>query len=62
MARLPEGTLMRRAAFGLAVHARRMLADPGPVAGARVRCWWGRGTTAATRCGRVRSCGVAASA
>ena len=43
MARLPEGTLMRRAAFGLAVHARRMLADPGPVAGARVTLLVGAG-------------------
>ncbi len=31
--RTPEGALMRRAAFGLAVHARRML---GPVVGSRV--------------------------
>jgi hydroxyethylthiazole kinase-like uncharacterized protein yjeF len=28
-ARLPEGALMRRAAFGLAVHARRLLAERG---------------------------------
>jgi hydroxyethylthiazole kinase-like uncharacterized protein yjeF len=41
MARLPEGTLMRRAAFGLAVQARRMLG--GPVAGARVALLVGAG-------------------
>lgn len=35
LARTPEGALMRRAAFGLAVHARRLLAVRG-VAGARV--------------------------
>jgi hydroxyethylthiazole kinase-like uncharacterized protein yjeF len=34
--RTPEGALMRRAAFGLAVHARRMLARTGVVAGRRV--------------------------
>ncbi|GAY10152.1 NAD(P)H-hydrate epimerase [Pseudonocardia sp. N23] len=35
--RLPEGTLMRRAAFGLAVHLRRNLDDRvGRVSGARV--------------------------
>ncbi|MHA6624555.1 NAD(P)H-hydrate epimerase [Pseudonocardia sichuanensis] len=34
--RTPEGALMRRAAFGLAVHARRMLAAGGRVAGRRV--------------------------
>ncbi|GAA0910607.1 bifunctional ADP-dependent NAD(P)H-hydrate dehydratase/NAD(P)H-hydrate epimerase [Pseudonocardia zijingensis] len=36
LARTPEGALMRRAAFGLAVHARRMLAATGTVAGRRV--------------------------
>jgi ADP-dependent NAD(P)H-hydrate dehydratase / NAD(P)H-hydrate epimerase len=41
MARLPEGTLMRRAAFGLAVQARRMLG--GTVAGARVALLVGAG-------------------
>ena len=34
--RTPEGALMRRAAFGVAVHARRMLARTGTVAGRRV--------------------------
>jgi ADP-dependent NAD(P)H-hydrate dehydratase / NAD(P)H-hydrate epimerase len=34
--RTPDGALMRRAAFGLAVHARRMLAAGGRVAGRRV--------------------------
>ena len=29
LARVPRGALMRRAAFGLAVVARRMLADRG---------------------------------
>lgn len=32
----PDGALMRRAAFGLAVHARRMLARTGRVSGRRV--------------------------
>jgi hydroxyethylthiazole kinase-like uncharacterized protein yjeF len=41
MARLPAGTLMRRAAFGLAVAARRMLG--GTVAGARVALLVGAG-------------------
>ncbi len=36
LGRTPEGALMRRAAFGLAVHARRMLAAGGRVAGRRV--------------------------
>ncbi|HLU54576.1 MAG TPA: NAD(P)H-hydrate dehydratase [Pseudonocardia sp.] len=36
LGRTPEGALMRRAAFGLAVQARRMLAAGGPVAGRRV--------------------------
>lgn len=36
MLRVPEGTLMRTAAYGLAVHARRMLAERGAVAGAHV--------------------------
>jgi hydroxyethylthiazole kinase-like uncharacterized protein yjeF len=36
LGRTPEGALMRRAAFGLAVHARRMLAADGRVAGRRV--------------------------
>ncbi|MDT7554619.1 MAG: ADP-dependent NAD(P)H-hydrate dehydratase / NAD(P)H-hydrate epimerase [Pseudonocardiales bacterium] len=40
MARLPEGTLMRRAAFGLAVHARRML---DRTAGSRVALLVGAG-------------------
>ena len=40
MARLPEGTLMRRAAFGLARHARRML---GRTAGRRVGLLVGAG-------------------
>ena len=40
MARLPEGTLMRRAAFGLAVHARRML---DRTAGSRVAMLVGAG-------------------
>ncbi|GAA1331381.1 NAD(P)H-hydrate dehydratase [Pseudonocardia xinjiangensis] len=34
--RTPDGALMRRAAFGLAVHARRMLEADGQVAGRRV--------------------------
>jgi NAD(P)H-hydrate repair Nnr-like enzyme with NAD(P)H-hydrate epimerase domain len=34
--RTPEGALMRRAAFGVAVQARRMLAERGRVAGRRV--------------------------
>jgi len=40
MARVPDGTLMRRAAFGLAVHARRML---GRTAGSRVALLVGAG-------------------
>jgi ADP-dependent NAD(P)H-hydrate dehydratase / NAD(P)H-hydrate epimerase len=36
LGRTPDGALMRRAAFGLAVHARRMLAADGRVAGRRV--------------------------
>lgn len=40
MARLPEGTLMRRAAFGLALHARRML---DRTAGSRVALLVGAG-------------------
>ncbi len=36
LARTPEGALMRRAAFGLAAHAARMLRRTGRVAGARV--------------------------
>jgi hydroxyethylthiazole kinase-like uncharacterized protein yjeF len=36
LARTPEGALMRRAAFGLATHAVRMLRRAGRVAGARV--------------------------
>jgi hydroxyethylthiazole kinase-like uncharacterized protein yjeF len=40
MARLPEGTLMRRAAFGLALHARRMLDH---TAGSRVALLVGAG-------------------
>jgi ADP-dependent NAD(P)H-hydrate dehydratase / NAD(P)H-hydrate epimerase len=36
LARTPEGALMRRAAFGLATHAARMLDERGRVAGARV--------------------------
>jgi hydroxyethylthiazole kinase-like uncharacterized protein yjeF len=36
LGRTPEGALMRRAAFGVAVHARRMLAERGRVAGSRV--------------------------
>ncbi|MDN5859752.1 MAG: bifunctional ADP-dependent NAD(P)H-hydrate dehydratase/NAD(P)H-hydrate epimerase, partial [Pseudonocardia sp.] len=43
MATVPDGTLMRRAAFGLAVHARRMLAATGPVTGARVALLVGAG-------------------
>jgi len=41
MALVPEGTLMRRAAFGLAVAARRMLG--APIAGARVALLVGAG-------------------
>lgn len=41
--RTAEGALMRRAAFGLAVHARRLLARRGPVAGARVALLVGAG-------------------
>jgi ADP-dependent NAD(P)H-hydrate dehydratase / NAD(P)H-hydrate epimerase len=41
--RLPDGVLMRRAAFGLAVHARRMLAAGGRVAGRRVALLVGAG-------------------
>jgi hydroxyethylthiazole kinase-like uncharacterized protein yjeF len=36
LARTPEGALMRRAAFGLAAYARRMLQCSGGVAGRRV--------------------------
>jgi ADP-dependent NAD(P)H-hydrate dehydratase / NAD(P)H-hydrate epimerase len=36
LARTPQDALMRRAAFGLATHAARMLARDGRVAGARV--------------------------
>ncbi len=36
LARGPEGALMRRAAFGLAVHARRMLSAGGRVGGRHV--------------------------
>jgi ADP-dependent NAD(P)H-hydrate dehydratase / NAD(P)H-hydrate epimerase len=43
LGRTPEGTLMRRAAFGVAVHARRMLARIGPVAGRRVALLVGAG-------------------
>lgn len=43
LGRLPDGALMRRAAFGLAVHARRMLARDGRVAGARVALLVGSG-------------------
>ena len=41
--RTPEGALMRRAAFGVAVHARRMLARTGTVAGRRVTLLVGAG-------------------
>jgi hydroxyethylthiazole kinase-like uncharacterized protein yjeF len=41
--RTPEGALMRRAAFGLAVHALRMLARDGRVAGRRVALLVGAG-------------------
>ena len=62
LARTAEGALMRRAAFGLAVHARRMLAAVGRGGrGARSRCWSGRATTAATRCGPGWSCAAAGS-
>jgi hydroxyethylthiazole kinase-like uncharacterized protein yjeF len=43
LARTPEGALMRRAAFGLATRARRMLAERGPVAGAAVALLVGAG-------------------
>ena len=43
LARTAEGALMRRAAFGLAVHARRMLGGPVPVAGAAVALLVGAG-------------------
>jgi hydroxyethylthiazole kinase-like uncharacterized protein yjeF len=43
LARTAEGALMRRAAFGLAVHARRLLARSGAVAGARVALLVGAG-------------------
>jgi hydroxyethylthiazole kinase-like uncharacterized protein yjeF len=41
--RTPPGALMRRAAFGLAVHARRMLGAGGGVAGRRVALLVGAG-------------------
>jgi hydroxyethylthiazole kinase-like uncharacterized protein yjeF len=41
--RTPEGALMRRAAFGVAVHACRMLAAGGRVAGRRVTLLVGAG-------------------
>ena len=41
--RTPDGALMRRAAFGLAVHARRILAAEGRVAGRRVTLLVGAG-------------------
>jgi hydroxyethylthiazole kinase-like uncharacterized protein yjeF len=43
LGRTPEGALMRRAAFGVAVHARRMLAEHGRVAGSRVALLVGAG-------------------
>jgi ADP-dependent NAD(P)H-hydrate dehydratase / NAD(P)H-hydrate epimerase len=43
LGRTPDGALMRRAAFGLAVHARRMLAAGGRVAGRRVALLVGAG-------------------
>jgi ADP-dependent NAD(P)H-hydrate dehydratase / NAD(P)H-hydrate epimerase len=43
LARTAEGALMRRAAFGLAVHARRMLGESGAVAGATVALLVGAG-------------------
>ena len=43
LARTAEGALMRRAAFGLAVHARRMLGESGAVAGAPVALLVGAG-------------------
>lgn len=43
LARTAEGALMRRAAFGVAVHARRMLAARGRVVGARVGLLVGAG-------------------
>jgi hydroxyethylthiazole kinase-like uncharacterized protein yjeF len=41
--RTPEGALMRRAAFGLATHAARMLGERGAVAGSRVALLVGAG-------------------
>jgi hydroxyethylthiazole kinase-like uncharacterized protein yjeF len=43
LGRTPEGALMRRAAFGLAVQARRMLARDGAAAGRRVTLLVGAG-------------------
>ncbi|GAA1188312.1 NAD(P)H-hydrate epimerase [Pseudonocardia alaniniphila] len=43
LGRTAEGALMRRAAFGLAVHARRMLARSGQVSGRRVALLVGAG-------------------
>jgi hydroxyethylthiazole kinase-like uncharacterized protein yjeF len=43
LGRTREGALMRRAAFGLAVHARRMLARGGRVSGRRVALLVGAG-------------------
>ena len=43
LARTPEDALMRRAAFGLAVHARRLLAGRRPVAGSAVALLVGAG-------------------
>ena len=52
MARVPDGTLMQRAAAGLASVCARLL---GQVYGARVVASWpGPATTAATRSTRAR--------
>ena len=57
LARTPEGALMRRAAYGAAQVALRMLAQrSGGVVGRRVSSSSARATTAATGCGRARSC------
>ena len=64
LARTPEGALMRRAAYGAAQVALRMLAraDRRASRGATSSSSSARATTAATGCGRASSCAAAASA
>ena len=57
LARTPDGELMRRAAFGLAVEPAKLLAERvGTVPGAGSCCWSAQATTAATHCGPGLSC------